>query len=278
MNKKGSLYIVGTPIGNLEDITIRALKILKEVDVIICEDTKRSLTILEKYGIRKPLISYYKPKEKTKSKKILEMLEEGKNLALITDAGTPLISDPGSIIVSEAHERGIKVISIPGPSSVTAALSISGFAGDKFIFEGFLPKKKGELEKRLSLIKSLPHTIVFFVPGRDLKNILQFILKHLGNRKICIVRELTKYYEEIKIGYIEEILGSLVEAKGEITVIVEGIAIKDVKNSWDENFIRKFIKNKMQQGFNFKDVVKFEEVANVKRNQLYKIWQEVKDE
>ncbi len=276
MNKKGILYVVGTPIGNLEDITLRALKVLKDVDEIICEDTKKSLIILEKYGIKKPLFSYYKPKERIRSQRILEMLEEGRNLALITDAGTPLISDPGSIIVSEAHKRGIKVVSIPGPSSVTAALSISGFSGDKFIFEGFLPKKNGELEKRLSLIKSLPHTLIFFVPGRDLKKILQYILKHLGNRKICVVRELTKYYEEIKIGYIEEILEKIGDVKGEITLVVEGTLQKDVKNQGDESFIKNFVKKKMQEGYSFKDIVNLEEIANVKRNQLYKIWQEVK--
>ncbi len=276
MNKKGILYVVGTPIGNLEDITLRALKVLKDVDEIICEDTKKSLIILEKYGIKKPLFSYYKPKERIRSQRILEMLEEGRNLALITDAGTPLISDPGSIIVSEAHKRGIKVVSIPGPSSVTAALSISGFSGDKFIFEGFLPKKNGELEKRLSLIKSLPHTLIFFVPGRDLKKILQNILKHLGNRKICVVRELTKYYEEIKIGYIEEILEKIGDVKGEITLVVEGTLQKDVKNQGDKSFIKNFVKKKMQEGYSFKDIVNLEEFANVKRNQLYKIWQEVK--
>lgn len=276
MNKKGILYVVGTPIGNLEDITLRALKILKEVDAIICEDTKKSLIILEKYGIKKNLLSYYKPKEKEKSEKILEMLEKGKNLALITDAGTPLISDPGAIIVSEAHKRNIKVVSVPGPSSVTSALSVSGFIGDRFIFEGFLPKKRGEIEKRLSLIKELPHTLVFFIPGRDLRNNLEFILKYLGNRKVCIARELTKYFEEIKIGYIEDILKYPGEIKGEVTLVVEGNSEKDMKYMWDENFVRDFVREKMKQGLSFKDVLEFKQVENVKRNQLYKIWQEVK--
>lgn len=277
MNKKGILYVVGTPIGNLEDITLRALKILKEVDGIICEDTKKSIIILEKYGIKKTLFSYFKPKEKEKSEKILDMLEEGKNLALISDAGTPLISDPGTIIVSEAHKRGIKVVSIPGPSSVTSALSVSGFSSDRFIFEGFLPKKSGEIEKRLNLIKDLPHTIVFFVPGRDLRKSLEFILKCLGNRKVCIARELTKYYEEVKIGDIEEVLECLEDVKGEVTLIVEGTSESDFKSKWDEDFIKKFVIEKMKQGFSFKDVVKLKEVENVKRNQLYKIWQEVKN-
>lgn len=277
MNKKGKLYVVATPIGNLEDITLRALKILKDVDGIICEDTKKSIIILEKYGIKKPLFSYYKPKEKKRSEKILEMLEEGKSLALITDAGTPLISDPGVVVVGKAHERGIKVIPVPGPSSIMSALSVSGFSGDRFIFEGFLPKKRGEIEKRLNLIKELPHTIVFFVPGRNLKANLESILKYLGNRKICIARELTKYYEEIKIGYIDEILEYLGDVKGEVTLIVEGCLENNLRNKRDENFIRKFIKEKMEKGFSFKDMLKFKEISSVKRNELYKIWQEVKN-
>lgn len=277
MNKKGKLYVVATPIGNLEDITLRALKILKDVDGIICEDTKKSIIILEKYGIKKPLFSYYKPKEKKRSEKILEMLEEGKSLALITDAGTPLISDPGVVVVGKAHERGIKVIPVPGPSSVMSALSVSGFSGDRFIFEGFLPKKSGEIEKRLNIIKELPHTIVFFVPGRTLKANLESILKYLGNRKICIARELTKYYEEIKIGYIDEILEYLGDVKGEVTLIVEGCLENNLRNKRDENFIRKFIKEKMEKGFSFKDMLKFKEISSVKRNELYKIWQEVKN-
>ncbi|MCX7769730.1 MAG: 16S rRNA (cytidine(1402)-2'-O)-methyltransferase [Proteobacteria bacterium] len=277
MKEKGILYVVGTPIGNLEDISIRALRVLKEVDAIICEDTKKSVIILEKYGIKKPLYSYYKPKEKEKSDKILSLLEEGKNLALITDAGTPLISDPGAIIVSKAHERGIKVVSIPGPSSVTSALSVSGFIGDRFIFEGFLPKKRGEREKRLLQIKNLPHTIVFFVPGRDLGENLEQILKYFGNRKVCIARELTKYFEELRIGYIEEILPNLGELKGEVTLIVEGAKDDNLKGTLDVNFIKDFVREKLRAGYSFKDLLRFEELKNVRRNQLYKIWQEVKN-
>jgi len=276
MTEEGILYVVGTPIGNLEDITMRAIKTLKDVDAIICEDTKKSKILLEKYGINKPLFSYYKPKEKEKSEKIIEMLENGKKLALITDAGTPLISDPGAILISELHKKGIKVIAVPGPSSVTAALSISGFSADRFIFEGFLPKKKGEIEKRLKELKHFSHTLVFFIPGRDLEKQLTFILHILGNRRICVARELTKFYEEVKIGSIEQVLGSKIELKGEFTVIVEGASTKNIEKEEKED-VFEILKRKIKEGCSFKDVIKSKEFEGYKRNELYKMFQEVKD-
>ncbi len=276
MTKEGILYVVGTPIGNLEDITLRAIRTLKDVDAIVCEDTKKSKILLDKYGINKPLFSYYKPKEKEKAEKIIEMLEDGKKLALITDAGTPLISDPGTILISELHKRGIKIIAVPGPSSVTTALSISGFSADRFIFEGFLPKKRGEIEKRLKEVQHLPHTLVFFIPGRHLEKQLTFLLHILGNRRVCVARELTKYYEEIKIGSMEEILGSKMELKGEFTVVVEGASSKDIEKESKEN-VFEILKKKINEGLSFKDVIKSKEFEGFKRNELYKIWQEVKD-
>jgi 16S rRNA (cytidine1402-2'-O)-methyltransferase len=276
MTEEGILYVVGTPIGNLEDITLRAIRTLKDVDVIICEDTKKSKILLEKYGINKPLFSYYKPKEKEKAEKIIEMLEKGKKLALITDAGTPLISDPGAILISELHKKGIKIVAVPGASSVTTALSISGFSADRFIFEGFLPKKKGEIEKRLKELKHLPHTLVFFIPGRDFEKHLTFMLNILGNRKVCIARELTKYYEEIKIGNIEDILSSENELKGEFTVVVEGAKTKDIEKGQKENIVE-ILKSKIKEGSSFKNLMRSKEFEGFKRNELYKIWQEVKN-
>lgn len=274
MTKNGILYVVATPIGNLEDITLRAIRILKEVDEIICEDTKKSRILLEKYGIHKPLFSYYKPKEKEKAEKILKKLEDGKALALITDAGTPLISDPGFILLREIYAKGYKISAIPGPSSVTTALSISGFSADRFIFEGFLPKKKKEQEKRLCEIRDLPHTIVFFIPGRELKEQLKVIYDFLGNRKVCIARELTKYFEEVKIGYIEEILELERDYKGEITLIIEG-AKKEVEKNHVENIIG-FLEEKLKENLSFKEILKMKELKGIKRNELYKILQEVK--
>lgn len=271
----GILYIVATPIGNMEDITLRAIKVLNEVDTILCEDTKKSLTLLKKYDIKKPLFSYYKPKEKAKLNEIIKMLEEGKNLALITDAGTPLVSDPGQILVQEALNRGIKVITIPGPSSITAALSISGFPADRFIFEGFLPKKKGQREKRLVLIKDMPHTIVFFVPGRDLKNCLEEILHIFGNRKVCVARELTKHFEEVKINNVEDLLKEIGEVRGEVTLIVSG-RVCDVKDK-DVDKLKTFLKEHVSCGTSFREILKMEKTKGFKRNELYKLWQELKD-
>ncbi|MCX7991776.1 MAG: 16S rRNA (cytidine(1402)-2'-O)-methyltransferase, partial [Proteobacteria bacterium] len=158
--KTGRLFVVATPIGNLEDITLRALKTLREVDLIVCEDTKQSRKLLSHYGISKQLISYYKPKERDKANKIIDILLSGKDVALISDAGTPAISDPGQILIDEARKNGIEILAIPGPSSLITALSVSGFKIIPFMFDGFIPKKRSDLIKRLEELKGIASTLV----------------------------------------------------------------------------------------------------------------------
>ena len=201
----GNLYIVSTPIGNLDDISFRALKILEEVDIIAAEDSRISRRILKHYKIKNTFISYNNYNENKKYLHLIEMLKNNKNIALVSDAGTPCISDPGYRIVNAAKIEGINVITIPGPSSVISALSISGLPSDKFYFEGFLPKKKGR-NKRFSYLKELDCTIIIFESPRRLIKTLNDIFDILGNRVIALCKELTKLHEDVKIGYLDKMI------------------------------------------------------------------------
>ena len=192
--KKG-LYIVSTPIGNLKDITLRALEILKSSDFILCEDTRVSGKLLSKYKINNNLISNHKFNEKKNINKILGILESGKIVSLISDAGTPTISDPGNIIVKQCIENNIDVFPIPGPSAVNSVVSISGFT-DKYYFHGFLPEKKTQIEKDFKSISKINSSIVFFVSSKKLNKIISLIKKYFMGREILICREITKLYEE----------------------------------------------------------------------------------
>lgn len=219
----GILYIVATPIGNLEDITFRAINILKNVDFIIAEDTRHTLKLLNHLNISKPLISYYKQNEISKSEKIIEKIKKGQNVALVSDAGTPGISDPGEVIIKKAIEMEITVVPIPGASACINALVASGLNTSHFYFEGFLPVNKKDKNERLENIKSIKATLIIYEAPHKLLNTLTDIQSILGNRNIVLAHELTKIHENFVRGPINEIINNLSEnIKGEYIILVEG--------------------------------------------------------
>jgi 16S rRNA (cytidine1402-2'-O)-methyltransferase len=220
----GVLYVVSTPIGNLEDITLRALRVLKEVDLVAAEDTRRTRRLLTHYGIRRPLISYHEFNRRLREETLLKELREGRSIALVTDAGTPGISDPGEDLVKRAVQESIPLVPIPGPSALIAALSVSGLPTETFLFYGFLPSKTGARQKFLRSLKERGETLVFYESPRRLRSFLEDSARILGDRQVVVAREITKVYEEVCRGTITGILDRLgeEEAKGEVTVILEG--------------------------------------------------------
>lgn len=220
----GILYVVATPIGNLEDISLRALRILKEVDLIAAEDTRHTRNLLTHYDIHTALTSYHEHNEKTQAAKLVEKLRRGENIALVSDAGTPAISDPGYRLVVEALRSGVSIIPLPGPSAVATVLSASGLPTDRFVFEGFLPAKKQERETRLQSLRAESRTVVFYEAPHRLQESLVDMLHLLGDREIVVAREVSKIHEEYLRGTIGEVIAQLGEreVKGEITVVVRG--------------------------------------------------------
>lgn len=220
---RGKLYIVATPIGNLEDLTFRALRILQKVPFIACEDTRQTKKLLNRYKLQKKLISYYHPRESQKIPKIMRLLKEGKDVALVSDAGTPGLSDPGYPLIREAIKEGIDIIPLPGASALTAALSASGLPTHRFLFIGFPPPKKEATRKLLSSLKEEKGTLVFYLPTRKISLFLNLIQDVLGNRLVVIAREMTKIHEEFLRGKADELLEKLGEKRlrGEATVLIE---------------------------------------------------------
>jgi 16S rRNA (cytidine1402-2'-O)-methyltransferase len=222
----GILYLVATPIGNLEDITLRALRVLKEVDLIAAEDTRHTRHLLTHYGIKTPLTSYHEHNERRKAQFLVERLQSGNSVALVTDAGTPAISDPGYRLVTAAIAAEIPVTPIPGPSAVTAVLAASGLPTDRFGFEGFLPAAKSDRRGRLLALKDDTRSLVFYEAPHRLKECLRDICEILGDREVVLAREVTKIHEEFRRGLASEQLGKLAnqEVRGEITLVVRGAA------------------------------------------------------
>jgi len=220
----GRLFVVGTPVGNLEDITLRALRVLGEVAAIACEDTRQTLKILNRYGIRKPLLSYFQPQEGRRIPEIIRLLQEGKDVALVSDAGTPGISDPGFPLIRAALKEGIPVVPIPGPSAVTTALSASGLPTHRFLFVGFPPPKATGLRKLLESLAAEKATLIFFLPTRKIPEFLAAVAASLGDRRVVVARELTKIHEEFLRGTVSELAAAIGTRvlKGEATVLVEG--------------------------------------------------------
>ncbi len=224
MATNGTLYLVATPIGNLEDITMRAVRTLKEVDLIACEDTRTSRVLLNHYGISKPLVSYHNFNERQASERIIARILEGQNVAVISDAGTPSISDPGFIIVREAIKQGIEVVAIPGPAAMIMALAVSGLPTDAFIFYGFLPQTSGKRRTILESLKERRETLIFYESPYKIHKLLDEVLDVIGNRQAALCRELTKKFEEVTRGNIETIRQAIADkkVKGEITLVVQG--------------------------------------------------------
>ncbi|HZC68124.1 MAG TPA: 16S rRNA (cytidine(1402)-2'-O)-methyltransferase [Nitrospirales bacterium] len=223
---QGILYIVSTPIGNLEDMTFRAVRMLKEVGVIAAEDTRHTKQLCTHFGIHTPLTSYHEFNKEEKTAVLLERLQSGADVALVSDAGTPVVSDPGFFLITRAIEAGIRVVPVPGPSAVLAALAGSGLPTDSFRFEGFLPRKEGPRSKRIVRFREDPATVILFENQHRIDKLLASLLAGLGNRRVVLARELTKHYEEFHRGTLEELI-ALVRSrpqKGEITLVVEGAA------------------------------------------------------
>ncbi|MGH8005083.1 MAG: 16S rRNA (cytidine(1402)-2'-O)-methyltransferase [Limisphaerales bacterium] len=220
-----ALILVATPIGNLEDLTHRAERILKEADFLAVEDTRHTGQLLARLGIKAKLISFHEQNEEKRTPEILEQLRNGKNVALVSDAGTPGISDPGFVLVRACHQNDIPVYAVPGPSAVLAALTVSGLPTNRFLFEGFLPKKPGKRRKRLECLRELDATLIFFESPYRLARFLNELNEVLGNRQAAVARELTKKFEETKTGNLSGLAEyySAHPPKGEITVVVEGV-------------------------------------------------------
>ena len=216
---KKSLYLVSTPIGNLNDISFRAIDILKKSDYILCEDTRVSKNLLNKYQIQSKLISNHKFNEKKNLSKIIEFIKQGLFVSLISDAGTPSISDPGAILIKECIKNSIEIVPLPGASAVTSAVSISGFS-EKFFFYGFFPEKNKDLLKDLEILSQLDSSLVFFISPKKLNKIIPFIKKNFGGRKILICREMTKFYEEFYRFEIDELELFKSNLKGELTIVI----------------------------------------------------------
>jgi len=253
MNKKGTLYICPTPIGNLEDITLRALRILKEVDLIACEDTRVTQKLLNHYDIHTKLISYHKFSEKQKSAYLVELLNQGKNLALVSDAGTPLISDPGGKLMRLVYENNIKVIPLPGASSVVTALSASYTGQLPFVFAGFLPKTAKEKEQFLLKYANI-NIMAFESPNRLVKT-LEETRGILGNRQATVARELTKVYEEIKRDSLENLIDYYTQnpPKGEVILIIEG---QEEEKTYEQAELEEKIRVLNGSGYGVKEISK----------------------
>ena len=271
---KGKLYLVATPIGNLEDITIRALKILEEVDIIAAEDTRHTLGLLNHFEISKPLISYYKQNEKSKSEILIQKLLEGKNIAIVSDAGTPGISDPGEEIVQEAIKNNIDVIPIPGACAFVNALIASGISTKEFSFLGFLSANKKDKKSKLEEIKYETRTIILYEAPHKLITTLQMIYEILGERNIVLAREITKIHEEFIRGKISTIIEQIGEIKGEFVIIIEGNSEskKDIEiDSLNQKSLEEHYEFYEQQGIDKKDIIK--KIAKDRKKSKNEIYQ-----
>ena len=259
---QGKLYLCATPIGNLDDITLRVLNTLKEVDLIAAEDTRHSIKLLNHFDIKTPMTSYHEFNKVEKARVLVEKMKEGTNIALITDAGTPGISDPGEELVKQCYEAGIELTSLPGPAACITALTISGMATRRFAFEAFLPSDKKEKQRILEELKSETRTIILYEAPHRLVRTMEELLEALGDRRITICRELTKKYESVFKSTLGEILAYHREnpPKGECVMIIEGKSFQELKEQSQEEFLKiplsEHMNRYMDQGYSKKEAMK----------------------
>lgn len=270
---QGELYLVATPIGNLEDITLRAINTLKKVDLIACEDTRHTLKLLNHLEIKKPLISYHRHNEDIKTEELIEKLKSGKKIALVSDAGTPVISDPGGEVVKVAIKSNIKVTPIPGPCAAITALIASGIDAKEFTFLGFLPQNKKNRKEKLQQIETEERTVILYEAPHKLLETLEDLEEYIHNRQIVLARELTKIHEEYKIGTIEELLKKIKEPKGEYVIIIsknertkKEMELEQLNNFTLEEHYNYYEKKGMDKKEIIKQIAKD---RNVNKNEIY---------
>ena len=272
---KSGLYIVSTPIGNLDDITLRSLDVLKKSDIILCEDTRRSLKLLNHYKIKKRLVSYHKFNEQRELNKVIEHLNEGKILSLISDAGTPTLSDPGLLLIKRCIEKNINIVPIPGASSITAAASISGF-DDKFLFYCFLSKTENKLLKDLNSLKDINYSIIFFLSGVKINFYLKYFKKYFFDRDIVIAREITKLHETFYRDSVDKLKPFGNKVKGELTIV---ISKKYNNNIILENLDLKKQAFKYLKKYSLKDVVELlSKKEKISKKTIYEICLKIKND
>lgn len=276
MGNTGTLYLVATPIGNLEDITLRALRVLKEADIIAAEDTRQTLKLLNHFEIKNRLVSYYEHNKTEKGNYLIAQLMEGKNVALVSDAGSPGISDPGEDLVRLAAENGITVTMVPGPAAVITGVVLSGLPSGRFGFEGFLPVNKRVRSKRLQAVKDDTRTLVFYEAPHKLIHTLKDLRTALGNRRISIARELTKKYEEIWRTTLDEAVARYENEapKGELVLVIEGAdeqaLERDKVSSWEEVSLAEHVRIYMQEGLDKKAAIKkVSEDRGISKREVY---------
>ena len=275
--QRGKLYLVPTPIGNLKDITLRALEVLKDSDIIAAEDTRQTLKLLNHFEIKKPMISYHKFNEQSKGNEIVELLHEGKIVALVSDAGTPGISDPGSVIVEKCIEENIDFEVLPGATAITTALVCSGLDTTKFLFRGFLPRENKERKVITDELLNSQETLIFYEAPHRLLDTLSYLLDTFGDRNIAVCRELTKLYQEIFRAKISEAIQHFVDNKprGEFVLVLEGKKLEDIKEEkkqeWVDLSIEDHILKYIKDGINKKEAIKLvAKDRELPKNEVYK--------
>jgi len=270
-NEKPTLFLVPTPIGNLSEMTPRAIEVLNSVDVIACEDTRTSGQLLKHFDIRKRLIAYQNFNEEASAAGIINLLSQGQNVALISDAGYPLINDPGQKVVMEAAAKGFNVVPLSGPNAMLNGLVASGLIAQPFIFVGFLPQGNGERNRKLAEYKNYPMTLVFYEAPHRIEKMMKSVLEIFGDRRCCIARELTKVHEEFLRGTVSELIPELEGLKGEMVVIVEGNR-DDYSKDVDSDLIIRMVRESVELGMTTSDAVRdAAKKTGISRNVIYRI-------